>query len=70
MNERDKLKLISDCNKRGIKVYPIPVPGSKGQARPKCQICVNRDGVVEILPDIYYQNQKLYDAIIEIYINS
>ena len=63
-------KMVSTCIKNGIKIYPVVYKTEyvKGQKSPKCQIEINIKGRSIVLPDLYKQDNKLYEIIRELYI--
>lgn len=67
---KDIYKIKSECFKNNIKIYPVPYPhnASLGQRNPTCKIHIEKNGRVEVLDDIYKQDNKLYYRIDELYI--
>lgn len=56
------------CIKNEIYIYPVPVEHSKGSFRPECYIQIDYKGRITTLQGAYKQNHKMYDKILETYI--
>ena len=68
--EVDIYNAMSTCIRNGIIIYPVVYRANdvKGQKNPKCQIEVNARGRCLTFPDIYKQDNKLYETIEQLYI--
>lgn len=71
MKKMSAEEIKSKCIRNGIKIYPVPYPiiSARGQRKPTCQIHIDVRGRVDVIDDIYKQDNKLYKKIDSLYLD-